>query len=142
MQEEQVKQAAKDWQKALRLCNWDIEIEVLTRAEFDHKHCEYAGQGVTGVNTRDFHHRDAEISLVDTVHLEQDLVHEFSHMLLDPYQLLVEEVIEHLPGELKEFSQVALKHRLEESVNMVAKALLNARNMQGGDPGAKTPAIE
>jgi len=124
-----IEQQAKEWQQALRLMDWDITVEVISRAEFDYKYPKYAGQECTGMNSRDWHHHGSVISLVDTIYLEEDLVHELSHMLLDPFQLLVEEVIEYLPAELKDFSTTALKHRLEESVNMVATALINARKV-------------
>lgn len=125
----------QQWQEVMKLQDWHIEVEMLSRAAFDQKH--KINELAYGRNTFYRYYRTSYITVCnDAPNPEYTLVHELVHLLVDPLDSTLDQSITMAPGEpaqqLLKGSQI---QALECVVNHLTQAFLKTRRFayeQGG----------
>jgi hypothetical protein len=129
-----INQALKEWQEALRLQDWDITAEVLSKTEYESK----VNKDTAGWVDIDRVHLKATIKLLDDESLsplEYQLVHELSHILVDPFNAFAGQAVDMAPGTpAQDILDGSRRHELEIMVHRIARALLMVRDMAQGTP--------
>lgn len=87
LSDEQIKEKLPEWQKILRLQDWDVGVKLVRARDM--------GEGNLGEVKTNSEHKRAEISLLDPVDhdpvrqisydMEETLVHELLHLHFDPF---------------------------------------------------------
>ena len=119
--------AMQQWQEVMRLQDWHIEIEMLSRAEFDYK--TKVTELAYGFNRFYRYQRSSYIIICsDSPDYEYTLVHELVHLLVDPLDCVLDQSITMAPGEpaqqLLKGSQI---DKLECTVNHLTQAFIKVR---------------
>jgi len=119
----------KEWQKALRLLDWDIEAKV-TQA-FEYRCTAVTGDSSQAENDIDSWHKRSMINISDNAYdQEESLVHELSHLLIDGLDRTVDCLFDALAdGVQKEALKSNYERELEIAVCNITRAFIKTRDM-------------
>jgi len=123
-----LQQSLAEWQKALRLQDWDIKAEVMPKYEYESKRDSKYSQAQNAINT----HTQSSVIWIseDNNDKENSLVHELSHLLVNDLDRFVDDLIDTVVGEKeKELVKCGYYRELEKAVSAIARALVNVRDM-------------
>lgn len=126
-----LKEAQDYWARVLRVQDWDITAEVISKEKM---HQEMGEDGYVGYCSHDRVHKVAEINLLESRATENDFVHEMLHVVLDDLQTRANNAVQLVESaKAREALKRELEESLERTINQLSRALIAARD--GGNDG-------
>ncbi len=126
-----LKEAHDYWAKVLRIQDWEITTEVISREKMHH---EMNKDGYVGYCNHDRVHKEADIALLEDKAKEDDFVHEMLHVVFDDFQTRAHNAVELVESaKAREALTRELNESLERTINQISKALLTVRDGEKKD---------
>lgn len=117
----------QQWQEVLRLEDWEIKVQMLSRADFNEK--TQLKVHAYGHNLYYKYYQTSYITICDdSPDKEYTLVHELVHLIVDKLDSVLDQSITMAPGEpAQQLLKGSQEHWLEVTVNQLTQAFLKTR---------------